>query len=79
VHLDLLEAVREFLSSIELDRHETEDWPAGSKLALANLKQVYAHAQAVEDAFNSCPACGEDGGTLCGVPNCGLLTGNSRG
>lgn len=36
-----------------------------------------AHAEmcgAAHGDDGSCPTCGEDGGTSCGMPNCGLLT-----
>jgi hypothetical protein len=26
------------------------------------------------EAFDACPVCGEDGGTSCGMPDCGLLS-----
>lgn len=33
-----------------------------------------AAQQQVDDEDERCPTCGEDGGTSCGMPNCGLLT-----
>ena len=27
-----------------------------------------------DDEDGACPTCGEDGGTSCGAPNCGLLS-----
>lgn len=39
--------------------------------ALQSLKVLDLWALADEDT--RCPACGEDGGTSCGDPNCGLL------
>jgi hypothetical protein len=35
-------------------------------------------ALAQDDEDTRCPTCGEDGGTSCGMPNCGLLTGGDE-
>lgn len=37
------------------------------------IEEPAAKAQLVNEDDGSCPTCGEDGGTSCGMPNCGLL------
>lgn len=43
--------------------------------AIALLRAFLAEPSEADDT--SCPTCGEDGGTSCGMPNCGLLIGES--
>lgn len=41
-----------------------------------SLPKILAHiaeVRACDEASDSCGVCGEDGGTSCGIPNCGLL------
>jgi hypothetical protein len=42
-----------------------------TQLRVALRERDEARAQLVADL--ACPTCGEDGGTSCGAPNCGLL------
>jgi hypothetical protein len=45
-----------------------EDYKAAALQAL-NALDVWAQ----DDDDGRCPTCGEDGGTSCGAPSCGLL------
>ena len=48
------------------------------QFVLGYVKRLEAAlAEPSEADDTSCPTCGEDGGTSCGMPNCGLLIGES--
>ena len=52
----------------------TPDW-VSYRQGVADGKEALAEPSEADDT--SCPTCGEDGGTSCGMPNCGLLIGES--
>ena len=53
----LLEAAKNLIAALDLDRHEVGDWPDDSRKAYNELKQAIADEKAKQQPTRTCKTC----------------------